>query len=280
MHKTMFERLAKGWRAKILHRLRPGRDMKELLAILGRAEAIQSEDQRRMFERLAVFHETRARELMLPRADIIALDLAMSWKDVLKAFQDTRHSFMPVYQGDIDHIRGIVSLKDVFSTHLSGAEGSLSTLLQPCLMVPESQLILGLLARMRMSGCQVAVVQDEYGGTAGLITLKDLISEIIGPFEGDEEEDRYCEKHEDGSWSVSAKMHVEDLERLIGVQLPHGDYDTVGGLITSILGRIPARGEVLHIAGMEVTILEAEPRRLRKVKVHVTSEAQSKQQTP
>jgi len=260
-------------RATLLNFLRPGRNMHELIALISRAEAIQSEEHRRMLRQLITFGEVRVRELMVPRSDIRAVATDMDIDLVADKFTDAGFSRMPAYKDDLDHISGIAYAKDVFIAVRGGGKVPLSDILRPCLRVPESQRLLGLLSQMKHQGSHIAILLDEYGGTEGLVTLSDLLAEIVGPIEDADDAVVAGEWTllDDGSYDVQTSMHVEELECLLGVRFPEGDYDTVAGLILGLCGRIPVRGERLEVAGMRLTVLEAEPKRLLKVHIEKPS---------
>ncbi len=266
----MFNHWRERLRTRWIRRLRPGRDEDELLALIGRAEAVQSDDHRRMLESLVMFRDVRVRELMVPRSEIIALEASMSLKDAAKKIADNGYSRLPVYVDHLDNIKGVIHAWDVFSAEIGDKNEPLSSMIRPCLKVPESQLALGLLNRMKEKGAHLAVVMDEYGGTGGLVTLSDLLTEIIGSMNeaGGAGGSGECVRDEDGGYVVSGRLHVEDLEEVLACRLPKGDYDTVGGLVTSLCGRIPAKGECIEVAGLVVRVLAAEPRRV--LKLHVT----------
>jgi len=266
----MFDCWRERFRSRWLERLRPGRDEDELLALIRRAEAVQSDDHRRMLESLVMFRDVRVRELMVPRSEIFALEASMSLKEAAKKITGNEYSKLPVYVDDLDNIEGVIHAWDVFSAEIQGKNKHLSGLIRPCLKVPESQLVLGLLGRMKQKGMHLAIVMDEYGGTGGLVTLSDLLTEIVGSMDevGEAGEFGECVRGEDGGYVVAGRMHVEDLEEVLGRQLPEGDYDTVGGMVTSLCGRIPAQGERIEVAGLTVYVLAAEPRRV--LKLHIT----------
>jgi len=270
----MFERLQKRLRRQWLERLRPGRDEDELLALIGRAEAVQSDDHRRMLESLVMFRDVRVRELMVPRSEIFALKSSMPLKQAVKKIAANDYSKLPVYANDLDHIEGVLHAWDVFSAEIQRKDKHLSDLIKPCLKVPESQLVLGLLGRMKQKGMHLAIVMDEYGGTGGLVTLSDLLTEIVGSMDGvgETKELEECVQEKDGGYVVVGRMHVEDLDEVLKRTLPKGDYDTVGGMVTSLCGRIPAQGERLEVAGLSVRVLAAEPRRV--IKLHITPMAE------
>lgn len=267
----MLEQLRQQLRRYLLERLRPGRDVGELVRMLARAQALHSDEHRSMLEHLVAFSDVRVRELMVPRSDIQAAADDDDAAAVAQLMVQSGHSRLPVYAGDLDHIQGVVHAWDLFAAQVRGEAPALRALVRPCLKVPESQLVLGLFTRMKRSGCHIAIALDEYGGTAGLVTLTDLLGEIFGPMgeAGEEAEDEECVRQQDGSYIVSARMHIEDLAEVLGASLPDGDFDTVGGLITSQLGHIPATGESLEVGGLHVDVLEAEPRRVLKVRVRL-----------
>lgn len=266
--KASFSQWAQALRQLLIERLRPGRDEQELLAVIARAEAIQSDEQRSMLEQLVEFYDVRVREVMVPRSEIQAIAMGTPLAEIEKQLIESGVSRMPVMDGDLDHILGVVHIRDVVKARISGEEPILTDLLQPCLKASELEQASSLLSEMREHSCHIAIALDEYGGTAGLATLTDLLWEIVGEIgEDGEEEESECQLLVDGSYLVHARMHVEELEEVLSVQLPQGDYDTVGGWITMRLGKIPRAGETVELSGLNVHILEADPRRIRKVRI-------------
>lgn len=255
-------------REALIQRLRPGRDDEELLAILGRAEAVQSDEQRSMLEQVVTFNDTRVREVMVPRSEIHAVNVDATLADVEVALIEHGVSRLPVMESDIDHVLGVVHTQDVLAARVRGESPALSAILRPCLRVLEMEQVPGLLEEMKEHACHIAIVLDEYGGTAGLVTLSDLLDEIVGEIgEEGEEEEGECQLLVDGSYLVLARMHIEELGDELGHELPQGDYDTVGGWLTSRLARIPKSGEVVKLDGYQIHILEADPRRITKVRL-------------
>lgn len=263
---SLAQRWVRALRRLLLRRLRPGRDAEELLEVLRRAEAIQSDEQRSMLEHLVGFHDTRVREVMTPRSAIHAIPADASPADAERKMVEAGVSRLPVYEGDLDHIIGIVHAWDILAARVRGERPTLGSMLRPCLRASELEKIGGVLSEMRAHRCPIAIVQDEYGGVAGLVTLADLVAEIVGEVERADRDDGECEATPDG-WLVRARMHVEDLAAEIGHPIPEGDYDTVGGWITASLGRIPNRGESFDLDGLRVTILEVDPRRVLRVRI-------------
>lgn len=271
----MVDDIGERFRKRLLERLRPGRDEEELLGVIGNAEAVQSDEHRSMLENLVWFSDVRVRELMVPRLEIFALEKATTLDEAVQAITGKSYSKLPVYDGDLDHIIGMIHAWDVFAARIRGEKKSLLEFLQPILTAPESELVLGLLSRMKREGVHIAVVTDEYGGTGGLVTLSDLLTEIVGSMDeaGEAANGEECARQPDGSLIVHGRTHVEDVEEGLGIKLPEGDYDTVAGMVVSLCGRIPRRGECLELAGLNIEILEAEPRRVLRLRIHPASDA-------
>jgi len=265
---NLLQRWRQRGRALLIRRLRPGRDRAELLEVIDRAEAVQSDAQRNMLVKVIEFQAMRVRELMVPRSKIHAVSVGDSLAEIEQAMLDKGVSRMPVMDGDIDHVLGIIHVHDVVQARLRGDSPPIRSMLRPCLRVLELELVSGLIPEMREQSCQIALVLDEYGGTAGLITLPDLVHEIIGEI-GEDGRQEAGELHplSGGRYLVQAQMHIEELAEALEIPLSEGDYDTVGGWLTAHLGRIPKHGEQLELEGLRITILEADPRRIITVAV-------------
>jgi len=264
------------WRRWLIDRLQPGRNEEELTELVTRAPSITSDEHRSMLHNLVGFGETRVREIMVPRADIKAVDASMGLEEVAEAFAESGFSRLPAFGENLDDIQGVAYAKDVFIASRKNDAVPLTEMLRPCLMVPESQMALRLLSLMKDEGSHIAIVRDEYGDTAGLVTLSDLLAEIVGDIDdADDQEIDECKRLDDGSFLVQARMQVEDLEEVLGMELAQGDFDTVGGLILSHLGRIPSQGERLQVGDLRVHIVEAEPRRLLKVRIEAPGAAKT-----
>jgi hemolysin (HlyC) family protein len=270
----MIDGFSEHFRKQLLERLRPGRDEEELLEVIANAEAVQSEEHRSMLENLVWIRDVRVRELMVPRSEIFALEKSVSLDEAIESITGKTYSKLPVYDGDLDHIIGMIHAWDVFAARIRGEAKTLQDFLKPCLSAPESELVLGLLSRMKREGVHIAVVTDEYGGTGGLVTLSDMLAEIVGSMdEAGEANSEECEMQADGSLIAHGRTHVEDVEDALGCELPEGDYDTVAGMIVSLCGRIPRRGEHLELAGLDIDILEAEPRRVLRLRIFPPGDA-------
>ncbi len=252
-------------RQKIIQALRPGETEEELLRVVQNAACIRSEEQRRMVIKAVEFHDTRVREIMTPRSEITYIDISISDENLQQEILNATVTRLPVVDGDLDHIVGVVHLWDLFAKKIRNEPIVLQDMLRPCQKVSELQRVAGLLSSMK-EGSHIAIVQDEFGGTAGIVSLSDLLEEIVGEIAEDSEaEVSEIHQHEDGTLEVAARAHIEDLAEALGMDIPNGSFDTVAGMITHSLGRIPLRGERLDIHGLEIVILEADPRRVIRV---------------
>ncbi|RMH52880.1 MAG: HlyC/CorC family transporter [Zetaproteobacteria bacterium] len=251
----------------LLERLRPGEEPSELRWIIRRAGSIHSETQRTMLEQILELDDTRVREVMTPRSEIVALQRDMR-PDEARALM-VKHGVRraPLIDGDLDRVVGMIHIWDLLRQQLDpSGELPLDELATPALEVAELQRISSALQAMK-NRVHLAVVRDEYGGVAGLVSLSDLLEEIVGPLidERRNTPEQAIVRRADGWLEVACRTHVEQLEEALERDLPRGDFDTVGGLILSQLQRIPRAGERVQAAGLDCRILEADPRRILRV---------------
>ncbi len=225
--------------------------------------------------------ETSADDVMVPRADIVAMRLDVTYEQAIAQIREEGHSRLPVYREQLDEIVGMVHIKDVFGYAGKPEAFALEKLLRRPLMVAPQIPVLDLLLQMRQSRMHLALVVDEYGGIDGLLTIEDLVETIVGDIsdEHDEVVGPMVTERPDGSLDVNARLPVEAFEERLGPVLTEhereSDIDTVGGLVFRLAGRVPARGEVVsHASGLEFRVLDADPRRIRRVRVRRTSTAQ------
>ncbi len=234
-------------------------------------------DKREMIERVIAFDEKRVRDVMAPRADIIAVDLDTPMDELVKAFAEAGHSRLPVYRHDLDDPVGMVHIKDVVAQLAeTGAESDagLKKLRRDVLYAPPSMRITDLLLRMQASRIHMALVIDEFGGTDGLLTIEDLVEQIVGDIndEHDDEEAPMVIAASGGGWEADARVELQDFTEATGVELEglgeEEEVDTVGGWVFSIAGRVPQRGEVINTeAGLIFEVMEADARTIRKVRI-------------
>jgi len=231
--------------------------------------------ERQMLRNLLHFGERTAGDVGVPRADIVAIDEKASFADLVALFAEAGHSRLPVYRDSLDTVIGMVHVKDVFVIMATGAAhpDTLEPLIRQPRYVPESMGVLDLLAEMRSTRTHLAIVLDEYSGTEGLVTIEDLVEEIVGDIEDehDEESAALIVPLEDGLWAVDARAELEDVAEAIDPRLAEveEDVDTLGGLATVIAGHVPAVGEMLeHDSGWRLEVIEADDRRVNRLRLH------------
>ena len=218
-----------------------------------------------------------ADDVMVPRADIVAMPVDVTLEQALDQIRREGHSRLPVYREQLDDIVGMVHIKDVFAYIGRPDAFNLEALLRLPLMVAPQVPVLDLLLQMRQARMHLALVVDEYGGIDGLLTIEDLVEEIVGDIadEHDEVEGPMIVERPDGALDLDARLSIEDFEMRFGQTLTdderQADIDTVGGLVFTLAGRVPARGEVIsHASGLEFRILDADARRIRRLRARRT----------
>jgi len=231
--------------------------------------------ERTMVRNLLHFGERDAGDVGVPRADIVAVEEGTSFDELVRMFAEAGHSRLPVYRDNLDAVIGMVHIKDVFGILATGAErpASIAALIREPLYVPMSRGALDLLADMRQRHVHLAIVLDEYSGTEGLVTIEDLIEEIVGDIEDehDEEQQALIVPIDGGAWDADARAELEDAAELIDPRLGEADsdVDTLGGLAAVLAGRVPAVGECVdHPSGWRLEITDADERRINRLRLH------------
>jgi CBS domain containing-hemolysin-like protein len=240
----------------------------EALIEVGRREGILEASEGEMVRGIVDIGDTRVREIMTPRTDIDAFEARLTVREVRRVLVGVAHSRFPVYRGSMDNVVGILHTRDLLRAWEEGQDGApITAFVRPALFVPETQLVSELLAQMRVR-THVAVVVDEYGGVAGLVTLEDLLEEIVGDIRDEHDvEEALIQPEGESTWVVNGLAHVEQLEALLGLEIHERDYDTVGGLVVSEFGRVPAAGETLVARGVRLEVVESDRRRVYRVRV-------------
>ena len=208
---------------------------------------------------------------------MICIQLTATLGELQEFFKEHKFSRLPVYKEKIDNIVGIVSVMDFVSfAQAAATEETVKEILRPATFVPETKKVFTLLRELRESHAQMAIVIDEYGGTSGLVTLEDLLEEIVGEIEDeyDEGSDDSIEQ-KDGAYVVTGKFPVESLEELFQIQITAEDFETVSGLVFSVLGRIPMVGEVVKYKNLEIEILEADKRRIHRLRIRAVPQEEN-----
>jgi CBS domain containing-hemolysin-like protein len=243
-----------------------------------------SAQERVMLGNLLAFGDKTVGDIMVPRAEIVAVDETVGLADLLMVFREAKHSRLPLYRETLDEPTGLIHVKDVMGLLEASPEGAycmspkarITALRRPILFAPPSMRALDLLLKMQASHTHLALVIDEYGGTDGLVSIEDLIEEIVGDIADEHDEDTVPLKPEGEDFIADARMALADFEAQTGHDLQPqdsaADIDSLGGLVTSLLGRVPQRGEIVpHPAGYEFQVLDADPRRVRKLRVKLTT---------
>lgn len=240
----------------------------EKIGLLGSRGDRAVDEENLIMSSIADFGETRVRDVMVPRIDIIAVDVAMDREELVSAIIDAGHSRLPVYERSIDRVIGTLHTQDLLVKVLEGEEYSIRTLAREAFFVPESKLITELLSEFKVRRQHLAVVVDEYGGTAGIVTLEDVIEELVGEihdeFDSEEEPIRRLDRD---SALVSARVHVEELNEILGITLPEDVADTLSGLLYHFIGRVPRVGDRWAHAGLSFEIQAVERQRIVRVLV-------------
>ena len=233
-----------------------------------------SPPERQMLRNLLHFGDQTAGEIAVTRGDIIAVPSHISFDDLVQAFAEAGHSRLPVYGESLDEVVGMVHIKDVFIANFDASrDRSLAALMREPLFVPESMGVIELLARMRSQRIHLAIVVDEFGGTEGLVTIEDVVEEIVGEIEDehDEAEAGMLTMLEDGLWEADARLELEELAQAVDARLSsdEDEVDTLGGLMFLLAGHIPAKGEcVTHPSGWKLEAIDSDPRRIIRVRLH------------
>jgi magnesium and cobalt transporter len=231
-------------------------------------ESVMSEEEgRELLQSIVDFTETLVREVMTPRPDIVAIGATATLQELRELFREEQYSRIPVYRDNLDNVIGIVYVKDLVALP-PGAEPPLTTLMRAPYLVPESKRVSELLKEMQIRQVQMAIVVDEYGGTAGLATVEDLLEEIVGEIrdEYDVEADTVVDEG-NGTFVFSGKVSVDEVSDRLGVEIEREGFETLGGYLLSNLGRMPYVGETFEIGDLAVEVLEVERRRIAKVRV-------------
>jgi CBS domain containing-hemolysin-like protein len=254
----------------------------EELAILdeiGEGEGEIEESEKEMIRGILGLEETSAHEIMVPRTDIVAVDVDAPLAEAIDLVLERGYSRIPLYQDTIDNIVGIIYAKDLLRyTRDEESQVSLLDIARPPYFIPESKKIGELLRELQEKKVHIAIVVDEYGGVSGLVTIEDLLEEIVGEIEDEYDiEEPKVEWLSEAEAIVDAKLSIDDLNELFGLSLEGEGFDTVGGFVYSQLGRIPAVNDTLEVEGLTISVLSTLGRRIKKVKV---KKGETEQESP
>ena len=231
-------------------------------------EELQQGQDRELLRSLVEFRETMVREVMTPRPDIVAIEASATMSELKTLAREQQYSRLPVYNETLDNIVGFISIKDLILVDPADLMQPITPLIRPAHFVPETKRVPELLKELQRTRVQAAIVVDEYGGTAGIVTIEDLLEEIVGEIrdEYDVEVEPVLEEP-DGSFVFSGRTHVRELADRLQIEVEGEGYETVGGYLLAHVGRVPHVGESFEIDGLSVEVLEAERRRITRVRV-------------
>ena len=284
----------------------------------GEGGHVLAPQQRDMLLRIVRFGELRVADVMVPRADVNAVDEHAPLSELLQVFQQAGHSRIPLYRESLDDLRGMVHVKDLMGwvveqastgpvvattaahaetpMHFAGIDLTKADLSQPIsstkirrqvLFVPPSMPALNLLLRMQSTRVHLAMVVDEYGGTDGLVSIEDLVEQIVGDIEDEHDyDDDDIQGDAQTGYVALARTPISELEDKLGLKLVTDpkdaeDFDTIGGLVVALIGRVPVRGELIHHpSGLEIEVLDADPRRIKKLRIHAATAPSTGPETP
>ncbi len=245
-------------------------DELKTLVDAGQQEGIFEQGERRMIYSIFQLGDTLAREIMIPRIDMQALEVNTPLPVAIDALLKSGHSRVPIYEESIDNMLGLLYAKDILSAWYEGDQlQSLHKLLRQAYFVPEAKKVDELLNEMQVQRVHMAIVVDEYGGIAGLVTMEDIVEEIVGEIqdEYDQAEEAPYTELTDGSYLFLGRVDLDDFNEIVGSHLPKEEAETLGGFIYSQLGRVPGVGEQVRIGDLQLTVEQVSARRIRKVQV-------------
>jgi putative hemolysin len=257
-----------GGRANLASPIVTEEEIRELVKV-GEEEGVIQEDEREMIHSIFEFGDTVAREVMVPRIDMVCVADSDTVAAALRVIRAEQHSRLPVYHGTIDHIVGIVHVKDLLTALQDGRENApVTEAARPAYFIPESKPLDNLLREMRRRKAQMAIVVDEYGGTSGLVTTEDLLEEIVGPILDEYDvEEKLLEIVNESVALIDGRASLEEVNDALKLELPVGEVDTIGGFIYSLLGHVPAQGESVTYDGMELFVERLEGHRVARVRL-------------
>lgn len=255
-----------------------GDDIQALIDV-GEAEGILEEEEGELIHSILEFGDTRVSEVMTPRPDIVALAATATMRDARDIMIESKYSRLPVYRDQIDNVEGLIYVRDLLQHWAEGNEnGPILPLVRPVYFIPETKAVAELLEEMQKAHVQLSMVIDEYGGVSGLVTVEDILEEIVGEIEdedieGDELND-IVEQNE-GCYEVLGSTEIGKIERLFDMEIEADDFTTIAGLVISESGKVPQTGECLTFRGLEVEVLESDERRIGRLRVKREAENNS-----
>jgi CBS domain containing-hemolysin-like protein len=233
-------------------------------------------EEREMIHSIFEFGDTVLREVMVPRPDVVAVPVESSLEDVLQVILRTGYSRIPVFAGDLDDVKGLAYAKDVLRLLNEGrGDTPLTGTLREPPVLPESMRAADALREMRLRASHMALVIDEYGGTAGVVTLEDLLEEIVGEIADEyDSEEPNVEPLATGGYRVNARLGIDEVNELLGTDLPSTEWDTIGGLLFNLVGRVPTEGQEVEVQGLQLRAERVQGHRVGRVRITRLSESE------
>lgn len=232
-------------------------------------EGVIEAEEREMIEGIFEFRETTVKEVMIPRIDMVSAEITSTPDELLELIKETRHSRIPIYEERIDNIKGVVYVKDLLLHIGNGNNWIIADIMRTPYFVPENKALGDLMAEFKHEKVHMAIVVGEYGGTSGLVTMEDIIEEIVGEIQDEyDEEEPLFQWHEEGKILIAdARIDIEDLNLMLNVELPQEGYETLGGFIYNHLGHVPEPGETLEFGNLLMAIKNVEGQRITRVRI-------------
>ena len=251
-------------------------DLQALIDV-GEAEGILEQEEGELIHSIIEFGDTRVSEVMTPRPDIVAVPDTATVREARDIILDSKYSRLPVYRDQIDNVEGIIYVRDLLQCWLDGRENeNVRPLIRPVYFIPETKPVADLLEEMQKAHVQLSMVIDEYGGVCGLVTVEDILEEIVGEIEDEDiagEELEEIVPRSDGSYEVLGSTEIGKIEQLFDMEIAADDFTTIAGLVINEQGTVPNAGERLSIRGLEVEVVEADERRISRLRVKVEPKA-------
>jgi CBS domain containing-hemolysin-like protein len=255
-----------------------GDDIQALIDV-GAEEGILEEEEGELIHSIIEFGDTRVNEVMTPRTEIAALPITATVGEARDRVIESKYSRLPVYRDQIDNVEGIIYMRDLLQCWPEGREEEkIGSFLRPVYFVPETKQVADLLEEMQKAHVQLAMVIDEYGGIAGLVTVEDILEEIVGEIEDeDTEQEEIIEivESDDGYYDVVGSTEIGKIERLFDMEIEDDDFTTIAGLVISESGYVPRAGERLNLRGLDVEVLDADERRINRLRLRRAEESQA-----
>jgi putative hemolysin len=238
---------------------------------VGEAEGILEEEEGELIHSILEFGDTRVNEVMTPRPDIVALPVGATVREARDVMIESKYSRLPVYRDQIDNVEGLIYVRDLLELWAEGNEdGLIATLVRPVYLIPETKPVAELLEEMQKAHVQLSMVVDEYGGVSGLVTVEDILEEIVGEIEDEDiagEELEEIMQQGEGCYVVVGSTEIGKIERLFDMEIETDDFTTIAGLVINKSGKVPPPGEHLTFRGLEVEVLEADERRIGRLRL-------------